>query len=220
MPSAQETPPSQADEGCSPAPPVPEALKRFIWDIQSMVELTEDEREILFIGRDLMTRLVASDDWIPAVFEEPDPERCQQFQLFADGLERFSVVASVLAAGQELPPTLDPVWELIGVLRGVVDVTRYPMAEDGQLAPAGECATMQHGSVATFTSSNRDALRLRNEPDGGVSIVIHAYGGEMAKIDRRTFPAGGEVLAGPATYANPADAPPYDIFSIQTRIED
>jgi hypothetical protein len=41
--------------------PVPPALKRFIWDIQSKAELDEGKREILFIGRDLMSRLVASD---------------------------------------------------------------------------------------------------------------------------------------------------------------
>ena len=51
--------------------PVPEPLKRFIWDIQSMVELAESEREILVIGRDLMARLVARDDWLPDAFALP-----------------------------------------------------------------------------------------------------------------------------------------------------
>ena len=220
MSSETEYRPLQTLEENGPVPPVPEALKRFIWDIQSMVELTEDEREILFIGRDLMMRLVASDDWLSAVFAAPDPARRQQFQLFADGLERFSVVATVLSPGQVLPAALDPVWEIIGVLRGAVNLTRFPMAEGGQPAPRGESGILQQGSVATFNSKNRDALCLGNALDGSASIVIHVYGGEMAKVDRHTFTADGETITKPVTYANPADAAPYDIFSIQTRIED
>jgi spore coat polysaccharide biosynthesis protein SpsF len=50
---------------------VPPALKRFIWDIQSMVELEASEREVLLIGRDLMARLLASDDGLPAIFAGP-----------------------------------------------------------------------------------------------------------------------------------------------------
>ncbi|HEY8125763.1 MAG TPA: hypothetical protein VIF88_10120, partial [Methylocystis sp.] len=59
--------------------PVPPALRRFIWDIQSMVELAESEREILLIGRDLMARLFTTDDWLPTVFAVPNPAGSQQF---------------------------------------------------------------------------------------------------------------------------------------------
>lgn len=209
--------PETTDENV--APPVPEAFKRFAWDIQSMVELTESEREILFIGSDLMTRLTAGDDWLPEVFATPDPARRQQFQLYADGLERFSIAATVLAPGQVLPAVLDPVWEIVGVLRGAVELTRFHTS-DGQFEPKGEATVMRPGQVVTFRSGGRDALRLGNALDDGISIVLHVYGGEMARIDRRTFTPDGEALAEPIVCANPAGAPPYDIFSIQTRIED
>ena len=213
-------------DGQAPGPPpVPEPLKRFIWDIQSMVELTDDEREILLVGRDLMARLVACDDWLPSVFTVPDPARRQQFQLYADGLERFSVVASILAAGQILHPALDPVWEIIGLLRGSAALGRIAIAPDGRPAAHGFARQappeiMRQGSVAAFRSANRDALSLGNELEDSVTVAIHVYGGELTKFARRTFTAGGEALTEPARYANPAHAPPYDIFSIQTRIED
>jgi len=78
--------------------PVPAALRRFIWDIQSMVELAETEREILLIGRDLMARLIATDDWLPTVYAVPNPAGGQQFQIYRDGpralFRRLHVAAS------------------------------------------------------------------------------------------------------------------------------
>ncbi len=109
--------------------PVPPALKRFIWDIQSMVGLAESQREILVIGRDVMARLVASDDWLPALFAGVDPERGQQLQLYGDQLERFSVVSTMLSGGQALPICQDPVREIAGVLRGAVTRQRFACAE-------------------------------------------------------------------------------------------
>ncbi len=200
-------------------PPVPPRLKRFIWDVQSMAELAESEREILVIGRDLMARLVACDDWLPAIYALPDPARHQQFALYADGMERFSVVATILAEGQILPVVLDPTWEIMGVLRGAVSLARFTAAGDGGPVPRNDGAPMTQGMVATFPAAGRDALRLGNVPGNGTAIVVHVHGGEMTTLARRTFFPDGRKREGPVAYANAGHAPPYDIFSIQTRIE-
>jgi hypothetical protein len=65
--------------------PVPATLKRFIWDIQSLVELAESEREILIIGRDLMARLIENDDWLPAVSPSRTPWEASSFRFIAMG---------------------------------------------------------------------------------------------------------------------------------------
>ena len=101
--------------------PVPPALRRFIWDIQSMVELAESEREILLIGRDLMARLITTDDWLPTVFAVPNPAGGQQFQIYRDGLDRFSVVSTILWGGACVTISQPSVWEIAGVLRGAVN---------------------------------------------------------------------------------------------------
>jgi len=202
------------------APPVPPSLKRFIWDMQSMIELTESEREILLIGSDLMSRLVAESDWLPNGFATPNPVRHQRFQLYSDGLERFTVAATVLAGGQNPPPTFDPTWEIVGVLRGSIKLERFQMTEDGWVAPKGEPVQMRQGQCVSFGSKNRDALRVANAADDDNAVLIHVYGAEMTKIPRRTFPPDGDMQEGPATFDNGQDNPPYDIFSIQTRIED
>src|SRR6266540_1488709 len=100
--------------------PVHPTLKRFIWDIQSVVELAESEREILVIGRDLMARLVAVDDWLPAAFAASGDAQCRHYLLYFDGQERFSVVAAVYHGGQAAPVCQNDVWEIFGVLRGLV----------------------------------------------------------------------------------------------------
>lgn len=200
--------------------PVPPALKRFIWDIQSMVELADGEREILVIGRDLMARLVATDDWLPAAFATPDPTRGQRFQLYADALERFSIVATVLAGGQTLTIAQEPVWQITGILRGTVALGRFRVVEDERPERTGEADVLPSGKIETFSSNSRGATQFGNHLDDAVSIIIHVYGGEMSKLAYQIFTPDGEQHETVVAYANAADAPPYDISSIQTRIVD
>ena len=201
------------------APPVPPALKRFIWDMQSVIELAESEREILLIGGDLMSRLVAEPNWLPDLFAKPNPIRPHRFQLYSDGLERFTVAATILAIGQNPPPFLDPTWEIMGILRGDIRVERLQWTEGGQVTPKGAAIQMRPGQITTYGSKNRDALCISNPSDMD-AIMIHVYGAETTKIPRRVFPIGGGMQECPTLFDNAPNSPPYDIFSIQTRIED
>lgn len=197
--------------------PVPLALKRFIWDIQSLVELDEGEREILFIGRDLMARLVASDDWLPEAFAATDSAQGQQFQLYADGMERFSVVSTVLTAGQTLPIRQQPFWEIAGQLRGGAARRRFRL---GDKSLEVDDSHLVKASAAVFGSSGADAVQIANDLVDEVSITIHVYGGDIGKLSRREIDLSGashEIVSG---YANGPDNPPYDIWTIQTEIID
>jgi predicted metal-dependent enzyme (double-stranded beta helix superfamily) len=186
--------------------PVPAALKRFIWDIQSMVELADGEREILLIGRDLMARLVASDDWLPQAYAAAPAGEARQYQLYSDGMERFAVVASILPVGAALAIEAPGVWEILGALRGTL--TRN----------AAATRELTRGSVEAFRSAAEADLRLAGA--GGETVVaIHAYGGEIGRLVRRPVAASGAV-GEPMGFANSEDAPPYDIFTIQTEIRD
>jgi len=190
--------------------PVPPALRRFIWDIQSMVELAESEREILLIGRDLMARLIATDDWLPTVFAAANPAGGQQFELFRDALERFSIVSTVLGGGADVTISQPCVWEIAGVLRGAVDRQQL----EGNAAMAG-VPRLQARAVAARASGSGDVLQLCNALQDRTSIVIHVYGGDIAQVSRRSG-ASAQTMR----YANAECAPPYDIFSIQHEIKD
>ncbi|WP_454916527.1 hypothetical protein [Xanthobacter sediminis] len=186
---------------------VPEALRRFIWDIQSMVELADSPREILFIGRDLMRRLVAADDWLPAPLSASGGE-ARLYELYRDGMERFCVAASVLAPGQGWPSLKDGVWEISGVLRGTV-ARRVERAEEVRLA-AG----------AVETAFGREAAAMANADATGVAVLIHVYGGDIGRMVRLRVGADGAVTEHVTGYANPPDAPAYDILSIQAEVAD
>ena len=141
--------------------PVPPPLKRFIWDIQSMVELAESEREILVIGRVLMARLVASDDWLPDDFAVPDKKECQQYLLYGDGLERFSVVSTVFHGGQTMPVCQDRVWEIRGLLRGSRGAQHFPWEPGSAPRPKGDAKLVKSGSVDVVSPKNGESRRER-----------------------------------------------------------
>jgi predicted metal-dependent enzyme (double-stranded beta helix superfamily) len=173
--------------------PVPGALRRFIWDIQSLVELDGGEREILVVGGDVMARLLADDSWLPTVFAIPGRPGACQYQLYHDGLERFSVVSTVLAPGASLLATAQPFWEIAGVLRGGLTRT----VADGSVP-----RMYTRGAVDLRGSGRAARQQLANPSAERPAIAIHVYGG----------PRDG--------CANPPEAPPYDIWSIQTEIRD
>lgn len=207
-------------ELCEQQIAVPEALKRFLWDIQSMVELADSDREILLIGSDLMRRLLSNSGWLPPVFAKPGAEGFQQFLLYNDDLERFTVVATVLAGGQALPIVQDDVWEIVAVVQGTLGQTSFTPSPDGPLDAKGSPVVMPAGTINTRRSKTTDARQLRNASDHETAISIHVYGGEISQVPRRILSLDGAVTEAVTTYANAPDAPPYDIRSIQTRIVD
>jgi len=190
-------------------PRVPEALRRFIWDIQSMVELADGPREILFIGRDLMRRLVAESGWLPPEFSAPG-ETPRLYELYHDEMERFAVVASVLAAGQGWPCFADGVWEIRGVLQGTVSLRGADAAEAGRALAAGEVET----------TLGQTATALAHAGSQTPAIVIHVFGADIGRRARPVVSAGGGTAEGATPYANAEMAPAYDILSIQAEIVD
>ncbi|MFO1102946.1 MAG: hypothetical protein U1E20_08590 [Methylocystis sp.] len=194
--------------------PVPPALKRFIWDIQSMVELADSEREILVIGRDLMARLVARDDWLPEVFATPDPAGGVQYQLYRDGLERFSVVSTVLPPGSGLLVDQPSLWEIAGVLRGSVS---RQLHVSSAARSADEPRALRAAEVGASASRIGGSTEISNALADQMSISVHVYGGDVTKLSARRIAGDREQALG---YANGPSAPPYDILTIQTQIID
>jgi len=169
----------------------------------------------LLIGRDLMRRLVSSDDWLPEAFAEPSETQGRSYLLYRDGLERFAVVSTVLWGGQAMLVRPGKVWEIFGVLRG--SIARSNRAElAGAAAPAN---ILGPGAVEAF-KDQPGAVQLSNASETGVAIGVHVYGGEIGAISRFALHDDGALGQAVADYANPAEAPAFDIWSIQTAIED
>ncbi len=95
-----------------------ERLRRFITDLGDLLDADPGESAILAGGGRLLGELVRHDDWLPAAFAEPAPDRYRQYLLHCDSRERFSVVSFVWGPGQATPIHDHTVWGLVGVLRG------------------------------------------------------------------------------------------------------
>jgi predicted metal-dependent enzyme (double-stranded beta helix superfamily) len=180
-----------------------------------MVELDEGQREILFIGRDLMSRLVARDLRLPAAFAQAGGVRV--IQLYQDGMERFSLVSLVLPPGQATAITEQPFWHIFGVLRGAILRRRFDVGADGRVVVLDETRL---GPGAVEGAKAGGFTQWINPNPENSAILIQVHGGEIGKTPRRAFAANGEETLAATGYDNPVDAPPYDIWGIQTRIED
>lgn len=195
---------------------LPEVLKRLIWDIQSMVELADDPREILLIGGDIFARALAEKDWLPEVFSRADAKAPQNFQVYADAMERFSIVATVLAPGQATAPSEEPFWRMLGVISGEATLTPFTLDAQNRLIP-GAAQNLPAGARKTFRAGGVFAL---SNPSAGVpAVVLTIHGGEIGKAERLIFEPNGAGAKSASGYDN-GEIPPFDIFTIQTRIED
>jgi predicted metal-dependent enzyme (double-stranded beta helix superfamily) len=159
-----------------------------------------------------MTRLIASDDWLPTAFAAADSLRGRQFQIYSNGLERFSIVSSVLAGGTALAIEQPAIWEIAGVLRGAV--------ARQQPGGSGTKRMLQTGAVEVRSSRSGDRSQGANALDDRVSVCIHVYGGEIGRLSRRPLVPNGQPGEPSSGYANMEAGPPYDIMSIQTEILD
>jgi predicted metal-dependent enzyme (double-stranded beta helix superfamily) len=78
-------------------------LHNFVTQLDALLKSTTDEAAILASGKTLLADLVAQDDWLTSEYAQPNPERYQQFLLYADPDDRFSVVSFVWGPGQATP---------------------------------------------------------------------------------------------------------------------
>jgi predicted metal-dependent enzyme (double-stranded beta helix superfamily) len=182
-----------------------------------MVELTENEREILLVGGDLMTRLLGSGDFLPAAFAGVDGAGLRAYQLYADGMERFSPASLILPPGQATPILEEPFWRIFGVFRGAIARRRFELDANGRPLPQGE-KHLAAGGVDCLRAGGFS--QLVNLDADNPAIVLCVYGGDIGKAPRRSFAEDGTETVVTLGYANGEDAPPYDIWTIQTRIED
>lgn len=177
-------------------------LNEFVQAVEALVEAGGGEERVLAGVRAAMARLVARDDWLPEAMTVPHPQYYQQYLLYADPRDRFSVVSFVWGPGQKTPVHDHTVWGVIGMLRGGERCTAYHQ-ENGKVLPAGEDLTLRPGDVEAVSPTIGDIHVVRNAFDDRVSISIHAYGANIGKVKRHVFDgetgAAKEFVSG---YAN------------------
>jgi 3-mercaptopropionate dioxygenase len=183
-------------------PPAPPRLRRFIEDLDRVLEEGADEPRIVREGAALLRDLAAHDDWLPEPLAQPDPQYYRQYLLYRDPQARFSVVSFVWGPGQSTPIHDHTVWGLIGLLRGAEISQDFQRAADGALVKAGAPQRLGTGDVTAVSPALGDIHQVFNAYADRVSIGIHVYGADIGAVDRSVFTVDGAVKPFRSGYAN------------------
>ncbi len=177
-------------------------LLTFVKELALLLETKPSEELIFSKGKALLENLIAVDDWLPEEFCKVHPQYYQQYLLYADPLDRFSVVSFVWGPSQKTPLHNHTVWGMVGQLRGQERSADYHQQADGSYK-ADEFTLCKPGQVATVSPNTHDIHVVENALSDQTSISIHVYGGNIGRIERSVFdPTTGTEKLFISGYAN------------------
>lgn len=181
----------------------PAKLRAFVSDFTHLVAAAPgDESRLISEGRKLLGALVSRDDWLPDAYARPHPQYYQQYLLYCDPMERFSVVSFVWGPGQKTPIHDHTVWGLVGMLRGAERCRNFAPIPGGGLKEIGG-ETLGPGRVAAVSPRIGDIHEVANAHDDRVSISIHVYGANIGAVARHVFdPTTGRAKDFVSGYVN------------------
>lgn len=163
-------------------------LREFIQLFTQLIDVSaDDEERILKDGKVLLSGLIEHDDWLPEQFAMPSPERYQQYLLYCDPLERFSVVSFVWRAGQTTPVHDHTVWGMVGVMRGSELCEEFNFTPDGDALIAAGSHQIAPGGIDLVSPRIGDIHRVSNALTDKPSVSIHVYGANIGAVSRHVY---------------------------------
>jgi len=177
----------------------------FLAQLTRLVDASPAEAELLAQGRSYLSDLLAHDDWLLSEYAQAHPQYYQQYLLYADPHNRFSVVSFVWGPGQATPIHDHTVWGLVGMLRGSESCQPYSRMSDGRWAPAGLQVDMLPGDIEAVSPRMGDVHKVWNALPDKVSVSIHVYGGNIGLIERHSYREDGTRSTFVSGYANVSD---------------
>ena len=176
-------------------------LRTFVGNLAQLFDSHPDEQTLLHQGGLWLEELVRHDDWLDDTFTQPHPQHHQQYLLFADAQQRFSVVSFVWGPGQQTPIHDHRVWGLIGVLRGAEISQSWRPGIQG-LQPEGQPVRLEPGSIDRISPSEGDIHQVRNAFEDRVSVSIHVYGANIGAVKRAIYHEDGSEKSFISGYSN------------------
>lgn len=163
-------------------------LRGFVQNMTRVVESHDAEAPLLAAAQPLLADLITHDDWLPDAFAQPNPAKYQQYLLYCDPLERFSLVSFVWGPGQTTPIHDHTVWGMVGVMRGAERCEEYALA-GGRLERTGE-HRVAVGDIDLVSPTLGDVHVVSNADPVRASISIHCYGANIGAVKRHVFAPG------------------------------
>lgn len=177
-------------------------LRNFVQRMTRTIESHHTESAILAAAQPLLADLVTHDDWLPDAFAVPNPAKYQQYLLYCDPFERFSLVSFVWGPGQATPIHDHTVWGMVGVMRGAEMCEEYA-GEPGSLLKTG-AHRVNPGDLDLVSPTLGDIHVVSNADPQRVSVSIHCYGGNIGAVRRHVFaPVTGAPTVFISGYSSP-----------------
>lgn len=167
-------------------------LRHFVTRMTRLVEQENAESRLLEAGQPLLADLITHDDWLPEAFARPHPERYQQYLLYCDPYERFSLASFIWGPGQTTPVHDHTVWGMVGVMRGAELCEEYAANATGKVSKTGE-HHVQPGGIDLVSPSIGDIHTVSNPFKDRVSVSIHCYGANIGAVRRHIYAPDGQV---------------------------
>lgn len=163
-------------------------FRNFIQRFTTLIDESADNEElILKNGKVLLTGLIENDDWLPDQFAVPDAERYQQYLLFCDPMERFSVVSFVWGPGQKTPVHDHTVWGMVGVMRGSEICEEFTFEPESRSLVASGSHQIAAGGIDLVSPRIGDIHRVSNALADNPSVSIHVYGANIGAVSRHVY---------------------------------
>jgi predicted metal-dependent enzyme (double-stranded beta helix superfamily) len=168
--------------------PLRTAVKAFT----ALADAKASEAQFLSEGRRILSKLIAQDTWLEEDFRKTHPDFYQQYLLYCDPHERFSIQSFVWGPGQSTPVHDHTVWGLVGVFQGAERCERFRQTPNGFESDGGP-VLLERGQVDAVSPIIGDIHKVSNAFDDQTSISIHVYGANIGSTPRHVFDVGSGV---------------------------
>jgi predicted metal-dependent enzyme (double-stranded beta helix superfamily) len=148
-------------------------VRGFIADVRAAIERAASPEAACAAIEPRFARLLADPGWLPARYQEGDPESGMgggigQWLLFRAGDRSLTLFALVVPPGAQTPVHDHLAWGLVGLYKGTQDEDIY--AEDLQLS---ESRALRPGDFYALLPPRDDIHRVRTtSPETSVSIHL------------------------------------------------
>ncbi|MEZ5661465.1 MAG: cysteine dioxygenase [Burkholderiaceae bacterium] len=163
-------------------------FEKFITTCRAAIANERDEAKVIGAVQDALREILGREGWLPESHCQPRGDRYAQYPLYVAADGGFSVVSFVWSPGQSTPIHDHTVWGVIGIHQGRerTEAFRY---QDGRLVVT-KTIDAEVGDVGAVSPRIGDIHRVGNVSDQ-VAISIHAYGGDIGRVERHVFDEQG-----------------------------
>jgi predicted metal-dependent enzyme (double-stranded beta helix superfamily) len=181
------------------------AVRDFIADAREKIQDAESPAAACAAIEPRFARLLADPDWLPARYQEGDPESGMgggigQWLLFRAEDRSLTLFALVVPPGAQTPVHDHLAWGLVGLYSGTQDEDIY--AERGDGIELVESRALAPGDFYALIPPTDDIHRVRTTSPH-TSVSIHLLTNDTGCVWRHAYDAGtGEVTPFRSGYVN------------------